>query len=518
MIELKKVGLDAIYWAFGNKFSVEHAYNALKEIIHENDFIFSVYRLGPNYHSWLIEGDGWQPLSKADDVEQGIVLGIYSEKTAQILAKISANAQFSKLDCSKFTTIPSVEDYLYFKPDPSAVGGYRIVLIAWGYEAPPVQGCSGKIEGKLFVDKRVGVQLSFIRGGKKLPSVPFVIEKPSGSDLDFTTDSNGIFNLGLMLPGKSYTVRYVPTGKTFPLTIENTPKVYEFDVSQQVELVVALLRDEKPAVGETIRISYDSQSYELVSNSAGVATTSVCHIEGAECRVEAMNECQSTCLTLPSTKIVISTTTPVEEVPYTPVIKVMWNDGTPCVDHNICVVVGKSTMQFKSDEIGLVQLSPIDSEGFMTIVDGDNSDVSQNYRIDINQKEYIFTLERETTITVKVCDSHNRSLTQGEVTLSQDGVQRVFSIEGNGEFTFGSSLFKENTPITVNLQSGNRLFEPGSFVYTPQEDQYNLIVRDNTMPWWQFMLYMMMVLLMVILLLLALDCILNLLGYSSFIL
>ena len=514
MIELKKVGFDEMYWSFGSKFSVEHAYNALKEVVPEEDFIFAQYRLGPNYHSWLVDGDRWLPMSEANDIEQGIIMGIYADKVASIQSKIGACEQFSKLDCSKFTMVPFFEDHLFFRRDESSVSNYKIALVAWGYEVPPVRNNAHKIQGRLFVDSRVGVSVAFVRGGKKLPSEPFAIENPYGPSIDFTTNEDGIFSLGLILPGKLYDIRHVATGRIFRLTVENITKLYEFDVSQMADLEVALMCDEKPVANENVYVSYDEQIYKATTNVNGEAVISLSVVEGEECCVNAMGESRNVCITPPNTRVVISTKTIVEETHYTPIIKVVWDDGTPCSGRNIYVAYDKTYESYVSDDDGRVQLPAMIPNEFMKVVDRENPDVNEMYKLDVNQSEYIFVIERDAITTVKVCDKHQRSITRGQIVLTQGEKRECFSRAGTGEFSFNSKLFSDNMPIGVELQVEGRSFELCSFTYTSQETQYELVVRDRSMSWWNILLICLFIILLILGLQLALDFVLVQLGYE----
>lgn len=519
MAELKKVGMYDIFWAFDKRFSVEHAYDAIKELIPEEDFIFANYGQGPNYFTWIADGEGWAPLSSADETECGIIMGIYTETVARITAKMDKTDLFANLDYNKFVEVPSLDDCLFYKQDKDSPTGYRIQLAAWGHVLPPSKA-GGNITGGLYVDERVRVSVAFVRAGERVPNTKFSFERPDGLSKDFITDNTGVFSLGLIIPGRSYKIRHCETSKIFTLDVANTHKIYEYDVTQFAELEVTLLRDDMPVAGENVSIRYGKEDYNRETNTEGKVVIKLPLIEGLKCDIDALGESRTTELSSPITRVEFSIVTPEPEnvePAYTPIIKVVCDGGEGCPNHKIFVDYNKTYIPYTTDDYGQVQLPEMDGSGFMTIIDGDNPANNEKYKIDLNQTEYIFVIHQDRIIHVNVCDDYGNNLTAGHVTFTQNGIAKTFELDANGNFIFNATQFLENTPIDVDLSLEGRRFYPNNFTYTTTESQYQIVIKEYSTPWWIIFIKIIAIILLLLLLQMGLDWLLIELGYQSLI-
>ena len=514
MIELRKVGLYEMFWSFDKRFSVELAYKTIKALVPKNDFILADYYCGPNYFAWWADGDGWQPLSLADELEAGIILGIYTDKCASITSKMAASGLFASMDCHKFLEVPSVNDYLFFMRDASHPSGYQVKAVAWGFVIPPNKS-GGEVKGSLTMDDRVRVHVAFLTNGVRVPNTPFEFKKSDGTSIHFTTDEMGLFSLGLMTKGKSYSVRRSDTGEVFPLVIEPISKIYEFSSTQSADLEVALLRDNNPVVGEAISVLYDNKVYDVVTNEQGIGHIKLQYSEGATCVVRALDEQKSVEVTMPLTKVVISVDTPKAEPCKPQVLIIKDSNGEACGNYEVVVDHNSTRKMYLSDGDGCVQLPYMEPESFMTIIDGKNSSLCETYKINTEQNEYLFVVPADRDIVVNICDGRGRSVTGGCVTLSQNQSVESFVLVESGSFIFKSSHFAESEPINLALSLEDREFLPCGFYYTSDEDEYQVVLQERPTPWWKILLYVVGFIMLLVLLQMFLDFLLMELGYDT---
>jgi hypothetical protein len=400
--------------------------------------------------------------------------------------------------------------------DASIPSGYRVKVVAWGFVIPPNKS-GGEVKGCLTTDDRVRVQVAFLTNGERVPNTPFEFKKADGTTINFTTDDAGLFSLGLMTKGKSYSIRRSDTGEVFSLVIEPISKTYEFSSTQYVDVEVTLLRDNNPVTGAAATLLYGTKLYDLVTNEHGVATTKLQYEDGSMCEVRALDEHRPVDVTMPLTRVVISVDA-VKDEPIKPqVLVIKDSNGEFCGNYEVVIEYNASRKMYVSDADGYVHLPAMEPEEFITVIDGKNSSVCETYKINAEQTEYLFVVPADRDIIVNVCDDSGRSVRSGRVTLMQSESCKAFEIDENGNFMFKSSCFTENKPIDLALALDDREFIPCEFIYTSDENEYQVILQKRPIPWWKILLYIIGFVLMLALLQLFLDFILMKLGYDTLI-
>lgn len=251
-----KLQLGEVRLLIDKRFPIEQISHQLQPLAKQSNLIFAEHQVGAGYLQWGLSGSDWTAFPNGSDEQKAIVVQIYKERKAQMQSFL--HGSFLR---DVIFSVPS-EDFIFFRQVGS---NWEIALTAWGYKYPD-KPASGELD--IWVSKQdlQKVNIAFSRADQILPEISF---KLSGHMR--TTSSDGFMHVDGQLPvGSSYSVETL-MGHSYTLIVEKGKSDYIFDLTQYVQVEIAVYQDQAPLPNCECEINFDSCHKSQITNQFGHA-------------------------------------------------------------------------------------------------------------------------------------------------------------------------------------------------------------------------------------------------------
>lgn len=301
-MDIKQTSVKAIY-KLASEHDYTNLYNALKQKVPAEDFIFAEPKIGAGYYLWGVDDKDWTPFVNADEFERGEVIAERDRRFKAVRAALGAD--YAAI-AEKVLTTPG-DDFLYFCHDG---GKIRIILTGWGYKKPVTPPVGPGPEW-------YNVNISLIRDGEKLTNYPFFIRMEKG-EARKQTDANGVFSFQTQALGSAFTIIDDESGKELSRVIakgdDGEKRIFfDIDVTEHVSVTVRMTKDGAPMANESVSVSYRGRTQDFVTDASGIVRLSLPYHKGEMCVVMAKGETKTQELIKPSIDFTFSYQTPPPE-------------------------------------------------------------------------------------------------------------------------------------------------------------------------------------------------------------
>ncbi len=208
---------------------------------------------------WKLPADNWVRLTEAQEPLQTQVRQQYDECCQAVKAAFGNNVSTA----NAVLTLPS-DDYIYFHQQGD--GSIELAVTAWGYRFPVTVITNpdwGK--GKPHTERQ-DVSVCFIYDGQRIPNKAFSINGQKRQ-----TQTDGLYHVGVFQVGQQYPI-VLDDGASFTLTVEKGRDIYDFDITEWLDIEVEAIKDGKPYAGASCTISYHGHRTTAPTDANGRLT------------------------------------------------------------------------------------------------------------------------------------------------------------------------------------------------------------------------------------------------------
>ncbi len=524
-----KIKAEGVYCLVSNNY--EQVYAQLKHALGKNeDFLFTERRPGAGYLQWDLPGDGWTSLKDGDPLTADEARRLLTQRRQAVAQMFGNNQELAQ----RIMTVPD-DGYVYYKASPS--GGMLIKLTAWGYRYPERVG-GGTSSGTAKVkDKTEPVTITLLYDGQPVPNRSFSL-----NGFARKTDEHGQYPAGDLPVGYQFDIEVADVNVRQHISVMPGQGQIQVDVTEFVSAQVCVLLDNQPAQGKQCRLMYMGRDMQLTTDAAGQATAKLpLDPKGGMCTVSVEGEQQQQKLVPPLTTFTFKLETPAppanQEIPeepespdnpekpdnpespekpeipkkpdtptppaapepplsperpdgehlnpdnrrqFQPHIKVVFRDGTPGKQYPIVVTIGGVSNRYVADAQGMVQLQPVLEGEPMTVADGLLENNVQQYDLNADQLEYVFTLPYDSAngqhlVNITVLDEKGLPLKGATAFFKQQGVpDSIGYLNDNGTISLSRDIYKSNQPLSLTLTVGKQEMKPIVFELVDDDDEYLL--------------------------------------------
>jgi len=143
---------------------------------------------------------------------------------------------------------------------------YDIALAAWGYRSlkqPPCTDLTEWINQKYYQK----VRIAFVWGNRFLPNCNFLLNGQKRN-----TSADGFFYITQELPvGNTYSISTM-FGKVFSLKVEKGTEDYTYDLTQDFNVKIKIIKDGQPVTKQNCTVVFDNTENLLCTDELGCAT------------------------------------------------------------------------------------------------------------------------------------------------------------------------------------------------------------------------------------------------------
>lgn len=335
-----------------------------------------------------------------------------------------------------------------------------------------------------------------------------------GKNYEVVTDSDGSALVQLPLHDNEQataTLRGQSHSETILSGVNNIEFVFKAPIEEVfTDIEVSVVEDRKPAVGRTVVITYAGKQYNGATNEQGLFTQRVNVEDGESCSV-AVPDYESQSKVLQETAVNVFRfeksaahhESPVEPAKLVPYILIEGVDGFIGKKYPISVEYNGVTIDYISDENGIVQLPEMEEGKTMKVTDGLNSYNIAEYELKSERIEYVFhvpykTKKEEAKIKIMLRDVDGKPIKCDRVRFLQEGTNDVLAyLNENGDTYLGDDTFNVDKPISVSIQGGVKEYVPFAFTLDKNENEY-LLQEKNTTLWLSILLQILLVLALIV--------------------
>ena len=304
-----KVSENGVYKVIPKEdYTSERLWSILSEVIPAKDQIFAAFSTSPGKYVWTLPGDGWVCLADADESTASLVQETLDAKKRAV---IRALTDHSGLRVDALFVVPS-EEYVFFRP--ASDGSLQVMLVAWDYKFPArPEGGPVIITGSPHL-KRQDVCVKFIEAEKPVPGYHFLLKLIDGRLTEKTADPAGRFQMAGLVIGKSYQLYSADRSRDFTFTVQAGKSEVIIDLTGDIIVEVAVNRDDAPAQGVPVKISFVGMEYSPVTGEDGIARQAVPYRKDADVIVRVEDKMETVSAVYPLTKIDFDLFTPVASI------------------------------------------------------------------------------------------------------------------------------------------------------------------------------------------------------------
>lgn len=327
---------------------------------------------------------------------------------------------------------------------------------------------------------------------------------------EVTTDSNGSAVMQLPLHENNHaiaTLRDQSQTEAILPGVNNIEFAFETPIEKvSTDIEVSVMEDSMPTTNKAVVITYAGKLYNGTTNEQGLFTQQVDVVAGESCSVSVPDyESQSKVLQATAfnvfrfEKTTAHSAPPIEPAKLVPRILIEGDNGFIGNKYPISVEYNGVTINYISDENGIVQLPEMEESKIMKVVDGLNHFNTEEYELKSEQTEYVFHVpyelkEEEAKIKVMLRDVEGKPIRCVRVRFFQEGTTDVLaSLDENGDTYLGVDTFNVDKPISVSIQGGTKEYDQFTFTLDKNENEY-LLQEKNTTSWLRILLQILLIL------------------------
>lgn len=273
------------------------------------------------------------------------------------------------------------------------------------------------------------------------------------------------------------------------ITIEGTEISFLFKDIFSTEIKVFVRENGTEIEGCEINIEY-ADNYVGKTDVNGIFVQQVEFVEGAICTASAKGyEAQRKSLNKECVNIFefeknsVPTPPPLPTI-FAPHILIEGDDGYIGKNYPISVDYEGTTVEYISDDKGVVQLSEMEEGKVLHVRDNLNVDNTSEYVLDSTRLEYVFHVPYKPTIArndIKVMfrDQAGNPMKCKQVRFKQEDKELLSELDDEGNTSFGKDYFENGKTIEVTVVDSAVHYEKIPFTLEDNENEY-LIQEKNT--------------------------------------
>ncbi len=259
---------------------------------------FAKCRYGAGTYVWMLEGDNWHQLSKADPIERSEVQAYIEARRLAIAPKLKPQI------AQNVFTYPS-DDNVYYRYNDA--GQMEVVLTAWDFKVPARQ-IGGFGPENYNIRAKQDVCICFMECGKPSSNTPFSFVVASGNKRALYADGEGRYDFKGLVIGDTYTL--IAYGKSFSLTPEKGVSEFVVDVTRPLSLAVSVRKDGACCVNEPVTVILNGGSTMVNTDASGCCSFEFPYTDSRICIVKTASEQKEVELCYPHTDLEFAAETP----------------------------------------------------------------------------------------------------------------------------------------------------------------------------------------------------------------
>lgn len=338
-----KVAENGVYKIIPKEeFTSEQIWSILSEVLPEKDQVFAAFSTAPRNYVWTLPGKGWTRLTEADDATLALVQDALNDKRSLVSRAL---ADYPSLRVEALFTVPS-DDYIFFRPAPD--GSVQVMLVAWDYKLPARQeGTEVVISGSPHL-KRQDIRLRFIEADKPKSGYRFLLRLIDGKFTAKEADDAGCFSMPGLVVGNSYVLYSQDRSRDFSFKVEPGKTEIVFDLTGTITVEVKVNRDDAPAEGVPVQISFAGEEYSPVTGLDGIARQAVPYRKEADVIVRVEGKIETVPAVYPLTSVEFDLHTPIATV-----VVDFFRNGRPVAGLSVLVrIPGAESMVVRTNSDG----------------------------------------------------------------------------------------------------------------------------------------------------------------------
>lgn len=251
-----KIKVTDLIYLLDEKMPVGQVAKAIQATAAKAGLVMPSPEAGSGYLVWRLPGEGWTSFADIPDTDK-------PRQAEMIAGRIDTLRQLTGRPdiADKIAKVPDTK-YLYIRDRD---GEPEVAMVGWGYRHPETHG-GDELETWINRVRRQDVTLGFVWDGTPIPSQPFTIR-----NIAHTTTADGMFHVGAIPVGSSYSIVHKPTERDFTLTVEAGRDRYLFDLTVSFKADITVTRDGAPAADTPVDISFDGRHHTVRTDSRGHA-------------------------------------------------------------------------------------------------------------------------------------------------------------------------------------------------------------------------------------------------------
>lgn len=283
--------------------------------------------------------------------------------------------------------------------------------------------------------------------------------------------------------------------KKISLLYPQTDVVFELETKySNIELSVN--KNGKPVVATNFVISYENQTYNVVSGVDGCAHYSLPYLQGRNIVVTVEGKSQSQIIDPVCNTFDFNC---YEDIKVRPHILVLNESGAHFPYYPIIIDSNGLRNKVETNGSGIFELPEMNVGQVIIVCDGKDLNNTASYTLQEDKEEYIFrvTTPVEHRIEFSAQDSMGKPITNQVITLSQNGKEAVLYLNSEGKATLARDIFAFNENITSTLIVNG--VNKASFDIQLDEDEDEYILEFSTKEkksWWKYLLEVLFILLL----------------------
>ena len=281
------------------------------------------------------------------------------------------------------------------------------------------------------------------------------------------------------------------------LLYPQTDVVFELETKYS-DIKLSVHKNSKPVVGASFVISFENQTYNVVSDVDGCAQYSLPYLQGRNIDVTVEGKSQSQIIDPVSNTFDFNF---YEDIKVKPHILVLNESGAHSPYYPIIVYSNGLRNKVETNGSGIFELPELNVGQEITVCDGKDLNNTANYTLQEDKEEYVFrvTTPVERRIEFAAQDSMGKPITNQVINLSQNGEEAVLHLNSEGKATLARDIFAfgENITSTLIVNGVNK----ASFDIQLDADEDEYVLEFSTKErksWWKYLLEVLFILILVL--------------------
>lgn len=284
------------------------------------------------------------------------------------------------------------------------------------------------------------------------------------------------------------------------LLYPQTEVIFELETKYS-NINLTINRNGRPVVGANFLISYDNQTYNIVSDINGHAHYSLAYLQGRNVSVTVEGKSQNQIIDPVSNTFTFNF---YEDIKIKPHILVLNESGAYSPYYPLIVESNGVRSNVETNGSGICELPEMKVGQEIIVYDCKDLNNTATYTIQEEKEEYIFrvTSPIERRIEFAAQDDMGKPIANQIITLSQNGKEAVLHLNSEGKATLARDIFTfgDNITSSLNIDGVNK----ASFDIQLDEDEDEYVLQFSTKErkaWWKYLLEVLFILLLVFLIL-----------------